>query len=148
MTMILWGAVLAAHVLSMAYWIGGGLFVTLTTRSSLSLLEAAQRQNILLQLYSRYCRILMHVAPVCLISGWLLIIHIGGFASVPWTVNAMQALGIVMMIVLATIISGPLRAARRAIRPQPALFDAIRKRILLMTGVGILTSFFAALTLV
>lgn len=147
MTLILWGAILAAHVLSMAYWVGGGLFVTLTARSSLSLLDAAQRQNTLLQLYSRYCRILMHVAPVCLISGWIMVIHIGGFASLPWTINAMQLLGIVMLIILATIISGPLRAARRAIRPQSALFDAIRKRILLMTGLGILTCFFAAMTL-
>ncbi|AQS87077.1 hypothetical protein AA101099_0981 [Neoasaia chiangmaiensis NBRC 101099] len=142
---ILWSLVLALHILCIAYWVGGGAFLTLTLRNSITLLEPAARLNVQLQTYSRYCRGLRHIVPVTLLTGWALVFHVGGFAMVPWPINAMQLLGLVMTAVYLSVELGPLRAARRAIRPQPALFNTIRNRIVIMLALGALTILCAAM---
>lgn len=142
---VLWSLVLAIHVLAMAYWVGGGLFAIATTRASVTLLDVNTRQNVLLQTYSRYCRTLMHLIPASLLTGWAMVIHDGGFAVMPWPIDMMQVLGIVMAIVFIWTLRGPLQSARRAMRPQAKLFDAIRTRIAIMVGLGALTTLCAAL---
>ncbi|WP_243443838.1 hypothetical protein [Asaia prunellae] len=71
----LWSVILALHLLCMAYWIGGGLYAAIVSRSTVALLEPAQRQNVQIQLIGRYFRALLHVIPTALITGWLLVIH-------------------------------------------------------------------------
>lgn len=143
---ILWSIVLALHILSMTYWVGGGAYAALAGRSSLALLDTAQRQNVLLQLYSRYYRGLWHVIPLSLLTGWLLAIHIGGFAALPWTVNVMQLIGIIMAAIFLSAVFGPLRAARRAIRPQPTVFATIHTRIVVMVALGAITTLCASMS--
>ncbi|AOX18198.1 hypothetical protein [Kozakia baliensis] len=142
---ILWSLVLTLHVLCVAFWVGGGAFAALITRSSLTLLDQAQRQSVQLQYLNRYFRGLWHVVPLALISGWLLIIHMGGFANVIWPINAMQLLAILMAIVFLNAFYGPFKAARRAIRPQPAMFNAVRLRIVAMVALGVLAILCGAL---
>ncbi|GAJ29418.1 hypothetical protein [Acidomonas methanolica] len=142
---ILWSLLLALHLLCMAYWVGGGLNAVLVARSGTALLDGAQRQTVLLQIYSRYCRALMHIVPVSLLSGWGLVLHLGGFAHLAWPINAMQALGVIMAALFVSIVRGPLRTARRAIRPQAATFATIRTRIVYMVALGILTTLCASL---
>ena len=120
-------------------WIGGGFYAVVVLRPSLSLLDNTQRSSVHLQTLQRFFKMLKHIVPTVLITGWLMIIHEGGFAHAPWTTNVMQAIGLIMAILFIRILSGPYQKLRRAIRPQPATFDAVRKQIMLIVALGLLT---------
>ncbi|MCG0994239.1 hypothetical protein LHT11_03355 [Acetobacter indonesiensis] len=142
---ILWSLILALHIISIVVWIGGAAYATIILRPSLSLLDATQRNSVHLQTLGRFFRMLMHVIPTVLITGWLMIIHEGGFAHAPWTTNVMQLLGLIMAGLFVRVQMGPYQKARRAIRPQPATFDSIRNQILVIVALGLLTILVAAL---
>ncbi|MGO3518627.1 MAG: hypothetical protein ACTINM_09095, partial [Acetobacter cibinongensis] len=137
--------VLALHILCIVVWIGGAVYATAILRPSLSLLDNTQRNSVHLQTLGRFFKMLTHVIPTALITGWLLILHEGGFAHVPWTTNAMQGLGVIMALLFVRIVSGPYQKARRAIRPQPATFDSIRSQILIIVAMGVLAVLVAAM---
>ncbi|BAT19381.1 hypothetical protein [Asaia bogorensis] len=141
----LWSLVLAIHLLCMAYWIGGGLYAAIVSRSTVALLEPAQRQNVQMQLIARYFRTLLHIIPTALVTGWLLVIHTGGFANMSLPINLMQGLALVMALIFVSAYLGPFQSLRRAIRPQPALFNKVRQRVIIMVGVGVLTVLCAAM---
>ncbi|NVN11695.1 MULTISPECIES: CopD family protein [Nguyenibacter] len=142
---ILWSLVLAIHILGMTAWVGGMVHAVFVLRPSLGLLDATQRASVHLQTLTRFFRMVWHLMPTVLVSGWLLVLHEGGFAAVPWQVNAMQLLGLAMAALFARIYFGPFQKARRAIRPQPAIFDSIRALVLANTGLGVLTILAAAM---
>ncbi|NHO31981.1 hypothetical protein [Acetobacter fallax] len=142
---ILWSLVLAFHIAGMAIWVGGATYAALILRPSLTLLDKAQRSAVHLLTLKKFLRVIWHVMPIVLITGWLMIIHEGGFAVVPWTTNAMQLLGLIMAGLFLRVFYGPYQKARRAIRPQPATFDSIRTLILGVAACGILTILCASL---
>ncbi|MFT9400444.1 hypothetical protein [Acetobacter sp.] len=142
---IVWSLVLALHILCIVVWIGGAVYATAILRPSLSLLDNTQRNSVHLQTLGRFFKMLTHVIPTALITGWLLILHEGGFAHVPWTTNAMQGLGVIMALLFVRILTGPYQKARRAIRPQPATFDSIRSQILIIVAMGVLAVLVAAM---
>jgi len=141
---ILWTLILTLHIVCIAYWVGGTAFQTLITSKTLSLLEAGQRQSVQLQSYTRFLRSLWHVIPTALVTGWLLILHEGGFGAVPMAVNLMQLLALVMAALVARLYFGSFKQARRAIRPQPEVFVSIRRQMTLICLLGILTILCAA----
>lgn len=130
---LLWGLVLALHLLCITYWVGGAIFC-LQSRRTTRLLEAQQASTVLLQTYGRYLKALCHVVPVAIISGIALIIHAGAY--LPWPFHLMAFCGLVMIAIFLSMLFGPLRAARRAIRPQPQLFSSLHRRAALMALVG------------
>ncbi|QEO18081.1 hypothetical protein [Acetobacter vaccinii] len=142
---ILWSLVLALHLVCVTLLIGGIAYALLILRPSLSLLDATQRNSIHLQTLSRFFRGLTHGLPTLLISGWLLIIHEGGFANAPWTTNVMQALGIIIVLLFVRLHQGPYQKARRSIRPQASLFDSIRSQMLIILALGVLAILCACL---
>ncbi|NVN05931.1 hypothetical protein HW509_10035 [Asaia spathodeae] len=141
----LWSVILALHLLCMAYWIGGGLYAAIVSRSTVALLEPAQRQNVQIQLIARYFRALLHIVPTALVTGWLLVLHMGGFGAMSPPINIMQGLALIMALIFLSAYFGPFQSLRRAIRPQPALFAKVRLRVILMVAVGVLTVFCAAM---
>ncbi len=127
---ILWGLVLTVHLLGMALWVGGAAYALLVLRPSLNLLDQTQRVSVSLQTLSRFFRLIWHVMPIVLLTGWAMeIFREGGFANADWHINAMQGLALVMTGVFLWTYFGPFRRARRAIRPQPALFESIRSLV-------------------
>ncbi|MCX5614302.1 hypothetical protein [Bombella saccharophila] len=132
---LLWGFVLALHLLCITYWLGGAIFC-LQTRRTTRLLDAQQASTVLLQTYSRFLRALWHVVPLAILSGILLIIHVGG--HLPWPYHLMALCGLLMIIIFLSMNFGPLRTARRALRPQPQLFTALHRRAALMVICGII----------
>ena len=123
----LWGLVLAAHLLSWATWLGGIAYALFVLRPSLGLLDATQRNSVQLQTLRRFFRLVWHVMPLVLVTGWLMLAFpLGGFNNPDWHVQTMQALGVLMALLFAYAFFGPFRKARRALRPQPATFDSIR----------------------
>lgn len=143
---LLWSLVLAVHIISITLWIGGIFYAVAILRPSLGLLDATQRTSIMLQTMSRFFKGLTHAIPTALISGWLLILHEGGFANAPWTVNAMQAFGIIMAGLFARLYFGPFQKVRRAIRPQASAFDSIRTQMLIIMALGFLAILSACLS--
>ncbi len=143
---IFWGLVLAVHLLGMTVWVGGMAYALFVLRPSLGLLEGTQRTSVQLQTLRRYFRLVWHVMPLVLVSGWAMeIFREGGFAGADWHINVMQGLGIVMAALFAAIYFGPFRKARRALRPQPAIFERIRSLVSIKLVLGIVVVVVASL---
>jgi uncharacterized membrane protein len=143
---LLWSLVLAVHVISIALWVGGIFYAIAILRPSLGLLDLTQRNSIMLQTMARFFKGLTHAIPTALISGWLLIMHEGGFANAPWAINAMQAFGIIMTGLFIRLYFGPFQKVRRAIRPQATAFDSIRTQMLVIMVLGFLAILSACLS--
>lgn len=134
---ILWGLVLAVHLLCMALWVGGSAYALLVLRPSLNLLDQTQRASVSLQTLRRFFRLVWHVMPLVLLTGWSMeIFREGGFAHADWHINTMQGLGIVMAIAFLWTFFGPFQRARRAIRPQPKTFETIRSLVGVNLAIG------------
>ena len=135
---ILWGLVLALHLLGMAVWVGGSASMLFVLRPSLNLLDQTQRVSVDLQSLRRFLRLVWHVMPIVLLTGWAMeIFREGGFANADWRINVMQGLGILMALVFAYVYFVPFRKARRALRPKPAMFETIRSLIATMLVIGV-----------
>jgi uncharacterized membrane protein len=143
---LLWGAVLALHLLGIVAWVGGMAYSLLVLRPSLGLLDATPRMNVHLQTLRRFFRMVWHVMPIVLVTGWLMIVfREGGFAGAPWYVNTMQGLGVIMAAVFVYLFTGPWKRLRRAIRPTPAQLEAVRVPVLLNLLLGTATIVVASL---
>ena len=135
---ILWGLVLAVHLLGMAMWVGGSAYALLVLRPSLNLLDQTQRVSVSLQTLRRFFRLVWHVMPLVLLTGWSMeIFREGGFANADWHINAMQGLALVMAATFLWAFFGPFQRARRAIRPQPKTFESIRSLVTANLAIGI-----------
>ncbi len=142
--MTIWGLVLAVHLLAMAAWVGGMAYALLVLRPSLAVLDPAARLALHGQTFRRFFRVVWHAMPLMLLTGWAMVLGIyGGFAALPWTVNVMQLLGLVMAIVFLVLFFGPWRRFRLA--PHPETTDSIRRLIRLNLALGAATVIIAAL---
>ena len=65
----LWSLVLALHIISIALWIGAIFYAVAILRPSLGLLDATQRNSIMLQTLARFFKGLTHAIPTALVSG-------------------------------------------------------------------------------
>ena len=142
----IWGLVLAVHILAMATWIGGLAYTLFILRPSLGLLDPTPRISVHLQTLRRFFRLVWHIMPISLATGWAMTIgKEGGLAHAPWYVNAMQGLAILMVAVFLWIFFGPYRRLRRAIRPQPQMLDAVRSLVTTNLALGVATVTVASL---
>lgn len=143
---ILWGLVLAVHLLGMAVWVGGMAYTLFVLRPSLGLLDGTQRTSVHLQTLKRFFRLVWHVMPLVLVSGWAMeIFREGGFAGADWHINVMQGIGLAMAALFAAIYFGPFQKARRALRPQPATFERIRSLVSINLALGVVVVVVASL---
>ena len=142
----IWGVVLAFHIAAMAIWIGGTAYALVVISPSLGLLDPTPRANVHLQTLRRFFRLVWHVMPIVLLTGWAMLIgKEGGFAHAPWFVNTMQTIALVMTALFVWSVFGPYRRLRRAIRPTAAMFDSVRGLLITIFGLGVLTILVASL---
>jgi uncharacterized membrane protein len=145
-TSSLWGLVLAIHLLGWATWLGGAAYALFVLRPSLGLLDVTQRNSVHLQTLKRFFMLVWHAMPLVLISGWLMLAFpLGGFNNPDWHIQAMQGIGVIMALIFAYVYFGPFRRARRALRPQPAMFDRIRALVGLNLVLGAIVVVIASL---
>src|SRR6185312_13658855 len=112
--MTIWAWLLAVHVLCAVIWVGGMFFAYLILRPSLSVLDPPQRMLLHTQIFRRFFLIVWHVMPLLLLTGVAMLFGLyGGMANVPWNVNAMMAVGIVMAVVFVVLVFGPYARFRR-----------------------------------
>lgn len=137
---------LALHLLAASAWVGGMLYALVVLRPALAVLDAGPRLQVHMLTLKRFFLIVWHAMPIMLLTGWGMIAAAGwGMAHLPWYVNAMQGLALVMAAVFLFVFFGPYRRLRRAIRPGPELLDRIRQSIILNLALGAATIVIASL---
>ena len=135
--MIVWNLVLAVHILAMALWTGGMAYALLVVRPSLAVLAAPDRLLLHGQTFRRFFRLVWVAMPLVLLSGWGMVFGVyGGFAHLPWAVNVMQVLGLVMAAVFVVLFFGPWR--RFQATPSVEATASIRRLIHTNLGLGAL----------
>jgi uncharacterized membrane protein len=135
--MNVWGWVLAVHVLCAVLWVGGMFFAYVVLRPSLSVLEPMQRIALHTQVFRRFFLIVWHAMPLILISGFSVLYGFyGGPANVPWNINVMMLLGLIMSAVFLLIFFGPYARFRRT--TDRATTAASLERIRKLIGVNLI----------
>ncbi len=143
-----WDWVLALHILCIVAWVGGMFFAVVVLRPSLAALEPAQRIALHNRVFRRFFLVIWHAMPIALLSGYAMIVGVwGGFARLPWNINVMQALGLIMAAIFLMAVFGPYRRFRAAISSARAAEAAerIRRLILANLALGVVTIVIAAL---
>ncbi len=143
-----WDWVLALHILCIVVWVGGMFFALVVLRPSLAALEPAQRIALHNRVFRRFFLVIWHVMPIALLAGYAMIAGVwGGFAHLPWNINAMQALGLIMAAIFVVIVFGPYRRFRAAVSTARAAEAAERIRRLIQVNLvlGLVTIVIAAL---
>jgi uncharacterized membrane protein len=131
---------LALHLLSAAIWVGGMFYAILVLRVGLAVLDAGPRLQVQLVTLKKFFFYVWHVMPIMIITGWAMVFVVyGGFAVLPWSINAMQGLGILMALVFLYTFFDPWQRLRRAIRPAPELVPRIRSLIITNLALGLVT---------
>ncbi len=129
---------LAVHILSAVAWVGGMFYALVVLRPALGVLDASARLQIHLITLKRFFLVVWHAMPLMLLTGWGMIALAGwGMAHLPWYVNAMQGLALVMAAIFLFTYFAPYRRLRRAIRPGPELLDRIRLAITVNLALGV-----------
>ena len=143
-----WDWVLALHILCIVAWVGGMFFAVTVLRPSVAALEPAQRIALHNRVFRRFFLVIWHAMPIALLSGYAMIIGVwGGFAHLPWNVNVMQALGLIMAAVFLFVVFGPYKRFRAAVSTARAAEAAerIRRLIVVNLALGVVTIIVAAL---
>ena len=141
--MTIWNLVLAVHILAMAMWTGGMAYALIVLRPSLAVLAPADRLALHGQTFKRFFLIIWHSMPLVLITGWAMVFGVyGGFATIPWPVNVMQALGLVMAVVFLVLFFGPWKRFRA--QPSAEAAGSIRRLIMVNLILGVVVTVVAS----
>jgi uncharacterized membrane protein len=131
---------LALHLLSAAIWVGGMFYAIVVLRVGLAVLDAGPRLQVQMVTLKKFFFYVWHVMPIMILTGWAMVFLVyGGFAVLPWSINVMQGLGILMALVFGYAFFGPWQRLRRAIRPAPDLVPRIRSLIVTNLVLGMAT---------
>jgi uncharacterized membrane protein len=144
--MLLRNILLAVHLLSAVIWVGGGFYTVVVLRPALNLLDAAPRLQVQMQTLKKLFFYIWHAMPLMILTGWAMVfLAWGGFGALPWSINAMQGLGILMALIFLYTFFDPWQRLRRAVRPGPELFTRVRNLVTLNVVLGTLTIVASAL---
>ena len=138
--MLLRNILLAVHLLSAVIWVGGGFYTVVVLRPALNLLDAAPRLQVQMQTLKKLFFYIWHAMPLMILTGWAMVfLAWGGFGALPWSINAMQGLGILMALIFIYTFFDPWQRLRRAVRPGPELFARVRNLTTLNVVFGAVT---------
>jgi uncharacterized membrane protein len=118
---------LIVHILCTVIWVGGMFYALVVLRPALNVLDNNLRLQVHMLTLKKFFLLVWHAMPLMLITGWAMIFLAGwGMANLPWYVNVMQGLALVMAAIFLFTFFGPYRRLRRAIRPGPEILNRIR----------------------
>lgn len=139
------------HLLGAVVWVGGMAFALSALRPAAhEALEAPQRLALMLGVFRRFFRVLWHVVPIILLTGWTMYaLWYRGFGASVWHVHVMHGTGLVMAVIFAMVALGPFRAMRAALAAgdraaAAAALDRIRLGVTVNLVLGLLTVAVAA----
>jgi uncharacterized membrane protein len=134
------------HLLGAVLWVGGMAFAILALRPAAhEALEAAPRLALMDRVFARFFRILWHVVPIVLLTGWALwLTSYWGFTASIWHVHLMHLTGLVMAGIFLAVALGPVRGLRAALAAgdragAAAALDRVRKGVSVNLVLGLLT---------
>ena len=145
--MTIYAGVKALHLLCAVLWVGGMFFAYAVLRPSMLAIEPPQRMLLHTRVFKRFFLVIWHAMPVILISGFAMLGLRWDMATVPWQINAMMGLGLLMSAVFLAIFFGPYRQFRRTTdrNRMASSLDSIRKLIGLNLILGLVTVIVAGL---
>lgn len=139
------------HVLGAVVWVGGMAFAILALRPAAhEALEGPQRLALMGSVFRGFFRILWHVVPIMLLTGWALWLGwYWGFGRSIWHVHLMHLTALLMAGIFAAVALGPGRAMQAALAAgdgpaAAAALDRIRKGVSVNLALGLLTVAVAA----
>ena len=132
------------HLMGVVVWIGGMFFAHLALRPAALALAPPVRLPLLAATLARFFPWAGVAVLAILASGGYLAMAAGGFRAAGPAVQAMTALGVVMVLVYAYIVAVPYRALRAAVaaprwEPAGAAMATIRRLIGLNLALGLVT---------
>ena len=136
---------LAFHLICAVIWVGGMVFALMVLRPSMAILAPPDRLALHAQVFQRFFRIVWHVMPILLLTGYIMLFAIfGGFKGVGWPVHVMHTAGLLMAVVFIWIFFAPWAAMRRAMTVGDqagavAALGRIRHLITVNLVIGLLT---------
>ncbi len=136
---------LAFHLICAVIWVGGMAFALMVLRPSMAILAPPDRLALHAQVFQRFFRIVWHVMPILLLTGYIMLFTIfGGFKGVGWPVHVMHTAGLLMAVVFIWIFFAPWAAMRRAMAVGDqavavAALGRIRHLITVNLVIGLLT---------
>ncbi|HQT67485.1 MAG: hypothetical protein B7Z78_03810 [Rhodospirillales bacterium 20-60-12] len=142
---------LILHLLGLIIWVGGMAFSIIVLRPSITALAPADQLALHDRLFRKFFRLLWHIIPTTLLSGWAMIfLAYGGFAALPWSVNAMQTIALVMTGIFLLIYFGPFNLFKTAYTANDAATAAdqaqrIRRLITANLALGLLATILGAI---
>lgn len=132
------------HLTGIVVWVGGMFFAHLALRPAAQRLPPAQRLPLLAETLSRFFGWVGVAVLAILGSGLWLSDALGGFRATPPSVHAMTALGVVMTLVYAHVVTGPYRRLKAAViasnwEAGGAAMASIRRLVALNLVLGLVT---------
>lgn len=135
-----------AHVLCVVVWVGGMVFAMAVLRPAAhETLEGPQRLALMAGVFRRFFRVLWHVVPLVLLTGWgMLYGWYWGFGASVWHVHLMHTTGLVMAAIFGFVALVPWRRMRAALAAgngaaAAVSLDTIRKGVLVNMVIGLAT---------
>ena len=145
--MTLYASLKALHLLCAVLWVGGMFFAYVILRPSMAAIEPPQRMLLHTRVFKKFFLVIWHAMPVIIISGIAMLGLHWDMATVPWQINAMMGLGLLMAAVFLVIFFGPYRQFRRTTdrNRMVSSLDNIRKLIGVNLILGLITVIAAGL---
>jgi uncharacterized membrane protein len=145
--MTIYAGVKALHLLCAVLWVGGMFFAYVVLRPSMAAIEAPQRMLLHTRVFKKFFLVVWHVMPLVLITGGAMLALQWDMAALPWQINAMMGLGLLMAAVFLVIVFGPYRQFRRTTdrNRMASSLDSIRKLIGVNLALGLITVIVAGL---
>jgi uncharacterized membrane protein len=110
---------LLLHVLGVVIWVGGMFFAYMALRpAAVQTLDPPQRLPLWAATFGRFFPWVWASVVAILASGLYLIGVYGGFAAVGLYIDAMFALGVVMMLIFAHVYFAPYKRLQRGVTAQ------------------------------
>lgn len=107
---------IAFHILAALFWVGGMAFAYTILRPATGPLEPPARLTLWRRVFARFLPWVGVAIVALLVSGYCMVFAMfGGFRGLPMYVNAMQGIGIVMVLLYLHIMFAPWRRFRAAV---------------------------------
>ncbi|HXC13117.1 MAG TPA: CopD family protein [Stellaceae bacterium] len=107
---------LIVHILAAVVWVGGMFFAHQVLRPAAAVLDPAARLPLWSRVFGRFFAWVIAAIVLLLASGYALVFGVyGGFRALPFYINLMQELGIVMVLLFLHLYFAPWRRLRAAV---------------------------------
>jgi uncharacterized membrane protein len=132
------------HVLGTVLWVGGMFFAHVALRPALQAVPPPTRLPLVSATLATFFGWVAAAVAVILVTGFSMVVALGGFGRVGYYVHVMTALGLVMTAVFAFIVARPFAVLRRSVassawEPAGAAAGAIRRLVAVNLVLGLVT---------